>query len=257
MMMKKLLIYLIICFLSFPIFSQQSTAPKKDKALIIVSNSFFHGDSDIQAGNSFSEVAIAYDVFTKAGYVTDLVSPKGGAVPLAYINTSDPLQFAYIYNAEFMHQLKTTKRPQQINPMEYKIVHYSGGSSPIFDIPDNEPIQKIVMEIYEKNKGIIGAVCHGTGGIVNLKTQDGNYLIAGKNVNGYPEFHENKDLPYYQHYPFIIENKIKERGANFQYEKEIGKEFVIIDGRLITGQNFQSTKKVALKSIELLETCFK
>jgi len=256
-MMKKILIYFSVCLFCFPIFGQQSTTPKKGKALIVVSNSFYHGDSDIIAGNSFSEVAIAYDVFIKAGYQTDLVSPKGGSVPLAYINTSDPIQFEYIYNVEFMHKLKTTKQPRQINPMDYKIVHYSGGSSPIFDIPDNEPIQKIVMKIYEENNGIIGAVCHGTAGIVNLKTKDGKYLIAGKNVNGFPDFHESKDLPYYQHYPFIIEKKIKERGANFKYEKEIGKEFVIIDGRLITGQNFQSTKKVALKSIELIETCLK
>ena len=255
--MKKILIYSIACLFSCSIFGQQTKVEKKAKALIIVSNSFYYADSDLGAGNSFSEVAIAYDEFTKAGYATDFLSPKGGAVPLAYINTSDPIQLKYIYNTEFMSKLKSTKRPQQINPSEYKIVHYSGGSSPIFDIPDNEPIQKIVMKIFEENKGIIGAVCHGTGGIVNLKTKEGKYLIAGKNVNGYPDSHENRNLPHYQHYPFIIENKIKERGANYKFEKEIGKEFVIIDGRLITGQNYQSTRKVALKSIELLETCFK
>ena len=56
--------------------------------------------------NSYSEIVNAYDTFKKAGYTVDFVSPKGGSIPLAYINTTDSLQKTYLYNADFMYALK-------------------------------------------------------------------------------------------------------------------------------------------------------
>ena len=32
----------------------------------------------------------------------------------------------------------------------------------MFGVPENEGIQKIVMQIYEAQEGIVAAVCHGS-----------------------------------------------------------------------------------------------
>lgn len=254
--MKNLLSFLLFCLLSFNLYSQSSSIPNqelaKGKVLIILSNSLFQGDSKLPAGNSFSEVIIAYDVFKKSGYQIDFVSPKGGVVPLSYINTSNSLQRSYLFDCDFMFLLKYTKKPSEITASDYQIVHYTGGSSPIFDIPQNQSIQNIVMSIYEKNNGIISAVCHGTAGIIDLKTKDGKYLINGKKVNGVPDSQESKELPHYQHYPFIIQTLMEERGGDFHFSK-IGTSHMEVDGRLVTGQNSLSSEMVALKSIELAQ----
>lgn len=253
--MKIIYLTLIASFLTTLGFGKSDHTPPSEindgKILIVVSNVLFQGNSSLPAGNSFSEIVIAYDVFVKAGFDVDFVSPKGGMIPLSYINTSDSLQSAYLYNCDFMYQLKNTLKSAQINPQEYCIVHYTGGSSPIFDIPQNEEIQDIAMAIYNAD-GVISAVCHGTSGIVNLKTKEGQYLVAGKNVNGVPDSHESKGLPHYKQYPFIIESVLKERGGIFKHSK-IGTPHVEIDGRLITGQNSLSSLEVALKSIEILK----
>ena len=221
----------------------------------MLSNIEYQGESDLAAGNSFSEVVIAYDEYQKAGYHVDIISPLGGKVPLAYINPSDSLQLTYLYAPEFMYALKNTKKPNEIRPDEYDIIQFTGGSAPIFDIPENEEIQKIAMHIYEKNGGVIAAVCHGTAGIVNLKTSEGEYLISNKNVNGVPDSHESKNLPHYLHYPFIIEDVMKERGAIFKHS-EIRTPHMEIDGRLVTGQNSLSSEMVTKKSIEVRKkTC--
>lgn len=241
-------IYIIV--LSFLFFGCQSSTNKKDKVLIIASNQLFHADSKMAAGNSFGEIVLAYKPFTEAGYEVDIVSPKGGSIPLSYINTSNDLQRMYLYDFDFMAKLKNTLKPSEVKASDYKIIHYTGGSSPIFDIPQNKEIQDIVMFVYEENNGIVTAVCHGTSGIIDLKTKDGKYLVAGRNVNGVPDSHESKELKHYQYYPFIIEIELIKRGANFKHSK-ILTPHMEVDGRLVTGQNSLSTKMVTEKAIEI------
>lgn len=221
-----------------------------DKVLLVVSSATRQGDSDLAAGNSFSEVVIAYDGYQKAGYHVDIISPKGGKVALAYINPADSLQLHYLYDSDFMYALEHTKKPVDIDANDYKIIQFTGGSAPIFDVPQNKAIQDIAMHIYEKNNGVIAAVCHGTAGLVHLQTTDGKYLVDGKNVNGVPDSHESKKLPHYQHYPFIIEELLKERGGQFKHSA-IHASHMEVAGRLITGQNSLSSEMVTKKSVEV------
>lgn len=233
------------------------TATKTDgvengnKVLFIVSNASFYGNTDIPTGNSFSEIVHAYDTFSKAGFNIDFLSPKGGDVALAYINTSDEMMKDYVYNKDFMHALKHTKSPEEINTKDYKAVQYIGGGGAMFQVPENKAIQDIVMTIYEKQNGVISSVCHGTAGIVHLKTSNGNYLVDGKRVSGYPDDYENTKKPYFKTFPFLIKKTIEDRGGNFKFSPR-GESHVEVDGRLVTGQNYNSSKGVSEKVIEII-----
>ncbi len=255
---KRFIDYLLLRKLEgeWKIISKTATSETSDrhgkKALLVVSSTNRQGASDLPAGNSFPEVMLAYHGYQQAGYHVDILSPKGGSVPLVYINSTDSLHLAYLYDKEFMYRLSHTLCPDEINSAEYDIIQYTGGSAPIFDIPENKAIQEIAMSIYEEHNGVIAAVCHGTAGIVNLKTEDGKYLIEGKNVNGVPDRQENKSLAHYQHYPFIIETVMKERGGIFKHS-DIQEPHMEVAGRLITGQNSVSTEMVTKKSIEVSE----
>ena len=222
------------------------------KVLFIVSNAHFYGNSTISTGNSFAEIVNAYDTFVNSGYSVDFVSPKGGDIPLAYINTSDSLQKKYLYNQDFMYAIKNTVSPNEIDYKNYKAVHYIGGGSAMYDVPENLDIQRIAMQIYEDNNGIISSVCHGTAGIVNLKTKNGKFLVNGKIVSGYPDSFEKQDGEYFKHFPFLIQKTIEERGGTFKFAKG-NVSYVEQDGRIITGQSFQSSNGVALKIIEMIE----
>lgn len=223
------------------------------KVLFIVSNAQFYGQSDIPTGNSFSEIVNAYDTFVNAGFNVDFVSPEGGAISLAYINTSEEKMRNYLYNEDFMYALANTKLPNEINPTEYKAVQYIGGGSAMFEVPENKEIQKIVMTIYEEQKGIISSVCHGTAGIVHLKTNDGQFLVNGKRISGYPDAYENKTKPYFETFPFLITETIEKRGGIFKYSPR-GESHVEVDGRIVTGQNFKSSVGVCEKVIELIQS---
>ena len=219
------------------------------KILFITSNAHFYGDSDIPTSNHLSEIVQAYDVLVKQGYEVDFMSPEGGAIKIGYINTSVPIEKEYLYDAGFMGKMKSTKKPSEINASDYKAVYYVGGGAAMFGVPENVAIQKIVMELYEEQNGIVAAVCHGTAGIVNLKTKDGDYLYSGKKVNGFPDSFERKDDEYYETFPFSIQATIKERGGHFQYSEEGWDDFSLADGRLITGQDPTAARSVAEKII--------
>lgn len=232
--------------------SSKSSNKTGKKVLFIVSNAHYYGKSTISTGNSFAEIVNAYDTFVNSGYTVDFVSPKGGDIPLAYINTSDSLQKQYLYSPDFMYAIGHTLNPKQIDYKNYKAVHYIGGGSAMYEVPDNSDIQRIAMQIYEDNNGIISSVCHGTAGIVNLRTKNGKFLVQGKTISGYPDSFEKQDGEYFKHFPFLIQKTIEGRGGTFKFSKG-NVSHVEQDGRIITGQNFQSSNGVALKIIELIE----
>ncbi|MBC3765548.1 nuclear transport factor 2 family protein [Neptunicella marina] len=222
------------------------------RILFIASSAYFHGETQLPAGVSFSEIVIAYHTFKQAGYTVDFVSPDGGALPLAYINTSMPLHKQYLYDSDFMFAIGNSKTPQQINPADYVAVHYLGGTNAMYGVADNQQIQAISMAIYERHGGIISSVCHGTAGIVNLRTQDGQYLVSGKRISGYPEDYENQSKAYFAQFPFLIKQSVELHGGTFLYSPR-NTPHVEVDGRIVTGQNYLSSQAVAEQIIQLLE----
>ena len=230
----------------------ENTNKSGDKILFIVSNAHYYGKSDLKTGNSFSEIVNAYDTFVKAGYYVDFVSPEGESIPLAYIDTSDPLQKEYLYNQDFMYSLKNTMNPSQVDASNYKAVHYIGGGSAMFGVPENKEIQEISMIVYEEYNGIISSVCHGTAGIVNLKTKYGKYLVEGKTVNGYPDSYERKGAEYLKYFPFMIQETIEKRGGTFNFSPR-NEVHVESQDNVITGQNYLSSRDVALEVIKIIE----
>ncbi len=251
--------YLILCFCAVLLSNCSATSKKEEEPaskgaiLFIVSNQDTYGDTDINTANHFAEIVLAYNVLVKNGYTIDFVSPEGGAIPIGYLRTSDSIQKQYLYDADFMQKLKTTFKATDINPNNYKAVYYGGGGAAMFGVPENKTIQNIAISVYENN-GVVSAICHGTAGIVHLKDKNGNYLYAGKQVNGFPDLFEAKDREYYKTFPFSIEEVIKERGGNFTYSEKGWDNYYKVDGRLITGQDPTAAASVAEQIVKALKT---
>ena len=61
------------------------------------------------------------------------------------------------------------------------------------------------------------------------------------------------EADYYKTFPFSIQQKIIERGGDFQFSKEGWDDFYMADGRLITGQDPSAAASVARKVVETLQ----
>lgn len=244
---------IVFCFLLHLLFIGCTSAIKSKKSILFITyNQHTYGTTNLNASNHFGEIVLAYDVFVKIGYSVDFVSPKGGAIPVGYIKTSDRIQKKYLYDARFMNKLKNTLTPKEAVSLKYKAVYYSGGGAAMFGVVDDQDIQDLVMEIYNAN-GFVSAICHGTAGLVNLKTKVGGFIYKGKKLTGFLDVFENKKAKYYQSFPFSIEGKILKNGGDFNYSDKGWDNFYVVDGRLITGQDPSVSASVAKKVIELIE----
>ncbi|MGG6232257.1 nuclear transport factor 2 family protein [Tenacibaculum sp. SDUM215027] len=234
--------------------TRESSNESGNKILFVVSNTDYYLGTDIPTGNSFDEIILAYEMFKDAGFNIDIISPKGGAIPLKYLNTSEKKKKKYLYDSDFMYALKNTKKPTQVHSTDYKAIYYVGGGSAMFNVPKNKEIQKIAIDIYEKQKGVISAVCHGTAGIVYLKKSNGEYVVKNKRVNGFPEDHEKKEKEYFKSFPFLIRKTVENHGGKFFYSINPLDEHVEVDGRLVTGQNPASVPKLVREIVKIIKS---
>lgn len=232
--------------------TRHTAAAHGRQVLLVVSNADTMPGTRLSAGNSFAELIHAYDAFRTAGYGVQFISPDGGAVPLAYIDTREPEHRAGVYNAEFMWALANTRKPEAVDAGSYAALMFIGGSAAMYGVADNSGIQALAARLYERHGGIISAVCHGSAGLVDLMLSDGTPLVSGKRVTGYPDAFEDKNAAYYKTFPFSIEQRLQQRKAEFRHGAR-NTSHVEIDGRLITGMNWQSTRDVVKTIIQQLD----
>jgi putative intracellular protease/amidase len=220
------------------------------RILFIIASSKVHGKSTLPASVSFGEVVNAWDTFHAAGYAVDFVSPDGGDVPILDEYVSEDVE-SRLKDDRIMGGLRNTAKPAQVDPARYRAVYYVGGSNAIYGVPEHAVLQNIAMHVYERNGGVISAVCHGTAGIVNLKLSSGQHLVSGKRISGFPEEHEEQGAAYFKEFPFLIRKTVETRGGSFHVVNS-DEPHIEVDGRVVTGQNYASATPVAEAVVDVL-----
>jgi len=97
---------------------------------------------------------------------------------------------------------------------------------------------------------VVGAVCHGPAALVNVKLSDGAYLVAGKNVGAFTDA-EERAVQLDKVVPFLLASTLVQRGATHHPASDWTAN-VVVDGRLVTGQNPQSATGVGEAMRDLL-----
>ncbi len=240
--MKKLtLLFLSLFTIGFIQAQHQKSNDMKKKILFVVTSHDKKGSTGEDTGYYLGEVSHPWEVLYKAGYEIDFVSPKGGTPPVDGFDLKDPVNNEFWENKEYKNKIDHSLTPSQVNPKEYSTIFYAGGHGAMWDLADNKELANIASTIYE-NGGIVAGVCHGPAGLVNIKLRNGKYLVDGKKINAFTN-EEESAVKLTDVVPFLLENKLKERGAKFE-KSGLWQNHVVTDQRLITGQNPQSAKSV-------------
>ncbi|WP_153461760.1 type 1 glutamine amidotransferase domain-containing protein [Sediminibacillus terrae] len=215
------------------------------KVLMVVTNHTTITD-DHKTGLWLEEFAVPYLVFKEKGYEVKVTSISGGEVALDP-NSIDEKSPDW---AEAEEVLKDTAKLSKEDAEGFDAIFLPGGHGTMFDFPDNETLLYVLQQFAEQGN-IIGSVCHGPAGLVNVTYKDGTPLVQGKRVSAFTDA-EEKEMQLDQHMPFLLETKLREKGAVFEAAKN-WTDHSVRDGNLVTGQNPQSSKSTAEKVVDALE----
>lgn len=219
------------------------------KILIVLTSNSTLGSTGNDTGFYLPEVTHPYEVFAQAGFEIDFVSPKGGKAPMTEIDLEDPLNKAFLENPKRVAQVEQTLTPTQVDPNQYNAIFYTGGHGTMWDFPDNEQLAQIAAAIYGQG-GVVGAVCHGPAGLVNIKLSNGKSLVAGKTVSSFTN-QEEAAVELTEVVPFLLESKLVECGAKFSKAANF-QAHVVVSERLVTGQNPASAAGVGERMTALV-----
>jgi putative intracellular protease/amidase len=215
--------------------------------LFVLTNTAEIGPNHRSTGYFFPEVAHPYEVFANAGVAVEYASLLGGTPPEDGYDESDPAQLAF-RNSAAIRRMSRSRKLSEVDVLDYDAVFFPGGLGPMVDIANNPEIQRVVERAWNGGK-IVAAVCHGPAALLGAKLEDGTPLVQGRKLTG---FSNDEESGYAQDdVPFLLETALRTEGAQYQ-SADVWQEYVVVDGRLMTGQNPASGGALAKVIVEAL-----
>ncbi len=210
------------------------------------------GNTGRKTGFWLEEFAAPYFVFRDAGVKLTLASPKGGQPPLDPKSDLPENQTAamtrFKQDEVAKKALSQTVKLADMRAENFDTVFYSGGHGPMWDLAES-PVSIALLESFYNSGKPIALVCHSPGALHRV-TYKGQPLVKGKKVTGFANS-EEEDVQLTKIVPFLVEDELKRLGG--LYEKAPNwQSFVVVDGRLITGQNPASSTAAAQALLKVL-----
>jgi len=210
-----------------------------------------HGDLGGRGptGYYLPEVAHPWQVFRAAGYAVTLASVSGGEPPADGIDLTDPVQQQFVDDPEMSRQLRSTPRFGEVDPHEYDALVFAGGHGTMWDFATDADLHELVRASYEAGS-IVAAVCHGPAALVGVRLTNGAHLVEGLRVAAFTN-DEEAAVGLAGVVPFLLQTELELQGAKHVAAPNFACN-VVVDGRLITGQNPASATELAERVVDAL-----
>ena len=222
------------------------------KILMVLTSHDQLGSTGRKTGFWLEEFAAPYFVFRDAGVAMTLASPKGGQPPIDpksdLPENQTPAMARFKQDSEAQKKLSQTVKLADMRSEDFDTIFYVGGHGPMWDLADNPDSIALIESFYNSGKPVV-AVCHSPA-VLHRVMYKGAPLVKGKRVTGFTNG-EEAAVQLTDVVPFLVEDELKRIGG--LYEKAGDWEsFVVVDGRLITGQNPASSEAAAKALMEVL-----
>lgn len=223
------------------------------KILMVLTSHDQLGDTGKKTGFWLEEFAAPYYVFKDAGADIVLASPKGGQPPLDPGSDTEDAQTEaterFKADADANSLLAQTKVLSTIDAVGFDAIFYPGGHGPLWDLTEDRDSIRLIEEFSHSDRPV-GAVCHAPAVFKSPKGADGSLLVSGKTVTGFTNSEEDS-VGLTEVVPFLVEDMLKANGGKYEKGADWGS-FVVVDGKLVTGQNPASSEEAARKLLALL-----
>jgi len=194
------------------------------------------------------EFAVPYMTLTDAGVDVVVASPSGGAVPVD--EKSKPSQSDAKEWAAALVALQSTVSLQSVAQEQFDLIFLPGGHGPLVDLA-SDPTLRDMLARQDAAGRLIAAVCHGPAGLLAVQRRDGSPLLKGRRVTGFTNT-EERLAGLHDKVPFLLEDAMKAKGADFHSALLPMLSHVERDGNLLTGQNPKSSHAIGKAMVEAL-----
>lgn len=224
------------------------------KILMVLTSHSDLGNTGEKTGFWIEEFAAPYYVFVDAGATITIASPLGGQPPVdpksEAPDAQTPATQRFYKDYTAIDLVGHTLKLSDIKESDYDAVFYPGGHGPLWDLANDENSIKLIQSFYE-NKKPIAFVCHAPAALVNVKTQNGEFLVKDKKVTGFSNT-EEEAVKLTDVVPFLLEDELKNKGGIYSKGNDWAS-YVQQDGLLITGQNPGSSEETAKQLLSALK----
>ena len=224
------------------------------KILMVLTSHDQMGDTGHKTGFWLEEFTAPFYVFRDAGAGITIASPKGGQPPIDPNSESEDAQTEttrrFAKDAHAKESLASTKKLADVDMNEYDAVFYPGGHGPLGDLANDPKSVALIKAAYEQDK-VIGAVCHAPAVFRDVEIKPGQNLVGGRNVTGFSNSEEDT-VGLTGVVPFLLEDMLKEKAGHYTRGEDFTPH-IVVDGKLITGQNPPSSEGTAKAVIQALQ----
>jgi putative intracellular protease/amidase len=227
------------------------------RALIITTSRNTLGESDRKTGVYASEMTVPYYEFLNANMMVDIASIEGGKIPVEPMSLKWPVMTPadrrYVADPDFVKKTMHSIRIDSLDFTRYDLVFMAGGWGAAYDLGTSPILGKKISEAYAAGK-VLGAVCHGGLGFLLAVDETGKPLVKDRHLTAVTDkqVRELRITVTPQH----PERELRAAGALFESKTaflDIFANHVVIDGRIVTGQNQNAGGEVAQDMMRLLQ----
>lgn len=215
--------------------------------LFVATNAAVIGPKGRHTGFFFPEIAHPFLALDKVGVAVEFASPLGGKPPEDGFDADDGEQTTFLESKAY-RRLGRSRKLAEVDVLDYDAVFFPGGLGPMVDITRTPEVQAVVRSAWDAGL-IVSAVCHGPSAFLGVTLDDGTPLVSGRHLTSFSTAEE--DGYAREDVPFDLETALRDEGALFA-STQPWQPKLMVDGRLITGQNPQSGSLVGAALAEAL-----
>ncbi|SFR49892.1 Putative intracellular protease/amidase [Marinobacter gudaonensis] len=224
------------------------------KILMVLTSHDQMGDTGHKTGFWLEEFTSPYYVFKDAGADITIASPKGGQPPVDPNSEADDALTEstrrFQQDAHAKESLASTKKLADVDMNDFDAIFYPGGHGPLWDLANDQKSIALIKTAYEQDK-VIGAVCHAPAVFKNVEVKPGQNIVGGREVTGFSNS-EEEAVGLDKVVPFLLEDMLKQNTATYTRGEDWAPH-IVVDGKLITGQNPASSEGAAKAVVQALQ----
>ncbi|WP_395243368.1 type 1 glutamine amidotransferase domain-containing protein [Agromyces sp. MMS24-K17] len=132
---------------------------------------------------------------------------------------------------------------------EFDAIVLPGGHGPMADLATDADLGRLLVDAVDRD-AVIGVLCHGPAGLLSAVRPDGTFAFAERRLTVFTDAEEHAG-GLGENSPYLVESRLVALGAIVE-SGEPWSSTVVTDGRLVSGQNPQSSAATAAAVVTAL-----